>query len=60
MRLWQRISLIALAFVMLAIQITQYRLLERSFENSVLREKENAVSVHEALRASLTNHAAYQ
>lgn len=60
MRLWQKISLIALAFVMLAIQITQYRLLERSFENSVLREKQTAITVHEALCVSLSNHAAYQ
>ena len=60
MKLWQKISLISLAFVMLAIQITQYRLLDRSFENSLLREKQTAISVHEALRASLTNHAAFQ
>jgi len=60
MRLWQKISLISLAFVMLAIQITQYTLLERSFKNSVQREKETAVAVHEALCASLSNHASYQ
>ncbi len=60
MKLWQKISLISLAFVMLAIQITQYRLLERSFENSIEREKQTAVSVHEALCASLSNHAAFQ
>jgi len=60
MKLWQKISLISLAFVMLAIQITQYRLLERSFENSLQREKQTAISVHEALRASLSNRAAYQ
>lgn len=60
MKLWQKISLIALAFVMLAIQLTQYVLLERSFENAVEREQQTASAAHEALSASLSNHAAYQ
>jgi len=60
MKLWQKVSLTALIFVMLAIQITQFVILERSFENAVAREKQTAIASHEALCASLSNHAAYQ
>ncbi|MGN0479307.1 MAG: ATP-binding protein [Hominenteromicrobium sp.] len=60
MKLWQKVSLTALVFVMLAIQLTQFFVLERSFENSITRERQLAVSAHEALSASLSNHAAYQ
>ncbi len=60
MKLWQKVSLTALLFVMLAIQITQFLVLERSFENALLRERQTAVSAHEALSASLSNHAAYE
>lgn len=60
MKLWQKVSLTALVFVMLAIQLTQFLVLERSFENSITRERQLAVSAHEALSASLSNHAAYQ
>ena len=60
MKLWQKVSLTALVFVMLAIQLTQFLVLERSFENSIQRERQTAVSAHEALSASLSNHAAYE
>lgn len=60
MKLWQKVSLTALVFVMLAIQLTQFLVLENSFENAVEREKQTAAAAHEALSASLTNHAAYQ
>lgn len=60
MKLWQKVSLTALLFVMLAIQLTQFLVLERSFENAILRERQTAVSAHEALSASLSNHAAYE
>ena len=60
MKLWQKVSLTALIFVMLAIQLTQFLVLERSFENSIQRERQTAVAAHEALSASLSNHAAYE
>lgn len=60
MKLWQKVSLTALVFVMLAIQLTQFITLEGSFANSIYRERQLAVSAHEALGASLSNHAAYQ
>ena len=60
MKLWQKVSLTALVFVMLAIQLTQFLVLDRSFENAIARERKSAVSAHEALSASLSNHAAYQ
>lgn len=60
MKLWQKVSLTALVFVMLAIQLIQFFMLERSFENSIAREQQTSVAAHEALSASLSNHAAYQ
>ena len=45
MKLWQKVSLTALIFVMLAIQLTQFLVLERSFENSIQRERQTAVTV---------------
>lgn len=60
MKLWQKVSLTALVFVMLAIQLTQFFTLENSFENTIAREQRTAVASHEALSASLSNHAAYQ
>lgn len=60
MKLWQRVFLVALAFVMFAIQATQLFVLERSFDSAVKREYQLAASAHEALGASLSNHTAYQ
>lgn len=60
MKLWQKLSLIALIFVMFAVQLTQFNILYSYFGNSIAREVNFAASAHSALAASLSNHAAYE
>ena len=60
MKLWQKISLIALVFVTLAVQLTQFYILDSHFRSAIAREVNSAASAHSALAASLSNHAAYE
>ena len=60
MKLWQKISLIALVFVALAVQLTQFYILDSHFRSAIAREVNSAASAHSALAASLSNHAAYE
>lgn len=60
MKLWQKISLIALMFVTLAVQLTQFYILDSHFRSAIAREVNSAASAHSALAASLSNHAAYE
>ena len=60
MKLWQIISLIALMFVTLAVQLTQFYILDSHFRSAIAREVNSAASAHSALAASLSNHAAYE
>ena len=46
MKLWQKLALTSLFFVVLAVQLTQFYMLERNFESGLRREKEQALSVH--------------
>lgn len=55
-----KISLIALMFVTLAVQLTQFYILDSHFRSAIAREVNSAASAHSALAASLSNHAAYE
>lgn len=55
-----KISLIALVFVTLAVQLTQFYILDSHFRSAIAREVNSAASAHSALAASLSNHAAYE
>ncbi len=60
MKLWQKLALTSLFFVVLAVQLTQFYMLERNFESGLRREKEQALSVHESISASLVNRVVYE
>ena len=46
MKLWQKISLIALVFVTLAVQLTQFYILDSHFRSAIAREVNSAASAH--------------
>ena len=46
MKLWQKISLIALVFVTLAVQLTQFYILDSHFRSDIAREVNSAASSH--------------
>lgn len=47
-------------FVTLAVQLTQFYILDSHFRSAIAREVNSAASAHSALAASLSNHAAYE
>ncbi len=59
MKLWQKLALTSLLFVVLAVQLTQFLMLERNFESELRREKDAAVADHAAISAALANRVDY-
>lgn len=59
-KLWQKIFLVTLALVVIAINLTSALLIRNSHQLLVEREKENAISEHEYLIAAVLNNVAYE
>jgi len=59
-KLWQKIFLVTLALVVIAINLTSVLLIHNSHQLLVEREKNNAVYEHKYLIASIQNNVAYE
>ena len=60
MKLWQKISIVSLLFIMLAISITTLTVLNQSFIAFLDHEKQKNINMHESYEAIIINEAAYQ
>lgn len=59
MRLWQKILLISLIFVLGAVESTAFIVLSHDFSMTVERERERGVSEHNYLAATISNQVIY-
>ncbi|MBQ8813227.1 MAG: HAMP domain-containing histidine kinase [Lachnospiraceae bacterium] len=59
MKLWQKILLISLIFVLGAVETTAFIVLSRDFSMTVEREREQGVTEHNYLAATIANQVVY-
>ena len=59
MKLWQKILLISLIFVLGAVETTAFIVLSHDFSMTVERERERGVTEHNYLAATIANQVVY-
>lgn len=60
MKLWHKIFLLSLSFMVIAVEVTSYIILNKNFSMSISREQEQAVTRHESFSAGIANNLIYE
>ena len=60
MKLWQKVFLVSLSLILLAINVTAGIILYTSHQRTVQREQEQAATQHQYLAATLQNRVVYE
>ncbi len=60
MKLWQKISIITLLFIIISILFTSVSIMNRFFDSFLAQEKEKNISIHYSYEELLANKVAYE